>query len=108
VLQNLPENALLLTGRSPVSAGFQPVECHPSIITMPHVSMTPLGDGQPRDAVRPPRTGGYGQQDLPELEPRQYQPRWPQPAAKEVQSAWPPRTRDAPPLWPDGRPGRRT
>jgi hypothetical protein len=109
VLQNLPENALLLTGRNPVSAGFQPVECHPSIITMPHVSMTPLSNSQTRDAIRPPRTGGgYGQQDRPELEPRQYQPRWPQPATQDRQPARPPRTRDAPPLRPGGRPERRT
>jgi hypothetical protein len=42
VLQNLPDNALLLTAR-PAGTGLQPVECHPSIITLPHVSTSPLG-----------------------------------------------------------------
>jgi hypothetical protein len=99
VLQDLPENALLLTGRSPVSAGLQPVECHPSIITMPHVSMTPLHDGQPRAAV-PPHAGN-GRHDRPGLAPHQYQPRWP-----DEQPARQPGPQQAPPL--DEPPGHRT
>jgi hypothetical protein len=105
VLQNLPDNALLLTGRSPVSAALQPVECHPSIITMPHVSMTPLSDRAPRQAV-PPQPAGYGQQARPQLAPREYQPRWPPASAQDGEPAWQPR--QAPPLWPrDDPPDRR-
>jgi hypothetical protein len=99
VLQELPENALLLTGRSPVSTGLQPVECHPAIITMPRVSMNPLHHSPPTAAVTP-QGAGYGQETRPGLESRQYQPRWPQPAEPDSQPAWQPRRREAPPLWP--------
>ncbi len=65
VLQNLPDNALLLTTR-PAGASLQPVECHPAIITLPHVSTTPLGPvsaAQPRVPkdqpwTQPPSPGG--------------------------------------------------
>lgn len=46
VLQNLPDNALLLVTRS---AGMQSVECHPAIVTLPGVSMTP----RPSDVLEP-------------------------------------------------------
>jgi hypothetical protein len=99
VLQNLPENALLLTGRSPVGADLQPVECHPAIISMPHVSMSPLQD-YPSPAAAIPHSG-YGQQGWPELVPRRYQPQWPQPATRDSQPARqsrpPQRPRDDPP-----------
>jgi hypothetical protein len=108
VLQNLPDNALLLTGRSPVSADLQPVECHPSILTMPHVSMTPLQD-QPLYPAVTPQHAGPGQQDRPELAPREYQPRWPPRATQDSQPARQDRRRQAPPLWPgDEPPDRRT
>jgi len=90
VLQNLPDNALLLTGRNPVSASFQPVECHPSIITMPHVSMTPLHDRAPGTAV-PPQATGYRQQGPPELAPRQPQPQWPTASGSPADAQWLPR-----------------
>jgi hypothetical protein len=89
VLQNLPENALLLTGRSPVSADLQPVECHPGIIAMPHVSMTPLHDGPYPAAVTP--HSGNRQQSRPELAPRHYQPQWPQTATRDRRPARQPR-----------------
>jgi hypothetical protein len=90
VLQNLPDNALLLTGRSPVSASLQPVECHPSIITMPHVSMTPLHDRVPRAAVTPQPTG-HEQQGHPELAPRHHQPQWPTASGSPADAQWLPR-----------------
>jgi len=40
VLQNLPDNALLLTART-AGTSLQAVEFHPAIITLPHVSTTP-------------------------------------------------------------------
>jgi hypothetical protein len=42
VLQNLPDNALLLTTKGTISADLQAVECHPSIITLPRASTKPL------------------------------------------------------------------
>ena len=42
VLQNLPEQALLLADRSPGSLRLRTVECAPSIITFPGASTTPL------------------------------------------------------------------
>ena len=41
VLQNLPDTALLMTGRL-AGTGLQPVECHPAIVNLPHVSTTTL------------------------------------------------------------------
>jgi hypothetical protein len=86
VLQNLPDNALLLTGRNPLNADLQPVECHPAIITMPHVSMDPLPDVLDQPPTAAPPTGS--QESRPQLEPRQYQPRWPQ-QAPDAETALP-------------------
>ncbi len=83
VLQNLPDNALLLTAR-PAGNSPQPVECHPSIITLPHVSTAPLGPApapQPRPGAVPPET------EWRQLPPRQFQPRWPQ-QGTETETAW--------------------
>jgi hypothetical protein len=74
VLQDLPDNALLLVAR-PAGTGLQPVECHPSIVALPHVSTTPFGPAapaRPRPAAVPPDAG------WPQLAPRDFQPRWPQ------------------------------
>ena len=104
VLQDLPDNALLLTAR-PAGTSLQPVECHPAIITLPHVSTTPLQDGPPRAAVTP-LAAGYGQQSWPGLAPREYQP---QPAVQDGWAAWQPGRREAPPLWSrDDPPERHT
>ncbi len=83
VLQNLPDNALLLTAR-PAGASLQPVECHPSIITLPHVSTAPLGPvptPSPRPAAVAPETA------WPQMAPHVYRPRWPQPP--DAEAAWP-------------------
>ena len=74
VLQNLPDNALLLTAR-PAGASLQPVECHPSIITLPHVSTTPLGP-VPRADLRPAAVPA--ETAWPQLAPRDSRPRWQQ------------------------------
>jgi len=87
VLQNLPDNALLLTGHSPVSADLQPVECHPAIVTMPYVSMTPLHDLAPRAAVTP-QDERYQRQSRPELAPREYQPQWPPASGSPADARW--------------------
>ena len=84
VLQNLPDNALLLVAR-PAGASLQSVECHPAIVTLPHVSTTPLGPAspaRPRPAAVPPEPG------WPQLAPRDYQPRWPQ-QGPDTEAAWP-------------------
>ena len=76
VLQNLPDNALLLAS-CPAGTSPQPVECHSAIITLPHVSTTPLGpapSARPRSAAAPPET------ERPQLAPRHAQPRWPRQA----------------------------
>jgi hypothetical protein len=77
VLQNLPDNALLLTAR-PAGAGLQPVECHPAIITLPNVSTAPLNPAA-------------GQAGRPQIAPRTSQPQWPQPPDREpARPPWPP------------------
>jgi hypothetical protein len=78
LLQNLAEHAVLLTSRNPVSAGLQPVECHPAIITMPSVTMASLHAVPAQPSASAPLTGS--QHGAPQLEPRQYQPRWPRQA----------------------------
>jgi hypothetical protein len=83
VLQNLPDNALLLAAR-PAGTSPQPVECHPHIVTLPHVSTTPLHPeypAQPQPAM-PTETG------RPQLAPRHHQPRWPQ-QPSDTETAWP-------------------
>jgi hypothetical protein len=52
VLQNLPDNALLLVTRT-ARTGMQSVECHPAIVTLPGVSMTP-GPGLVEPPSQPP------------------------------------------------------
>jgi hypothetical protein len=42
VLQDLPDNALLLIDRRDTGPQLQAVECDPQITTLPHVSLTPL------------------------------------------------------------------
>ncbi len=84
VLQSLPEDALLLTG-APAGASLQPVECHPRIITLPHVSTAPLApvpQARPRSLAVPPQTARS------QLEPRHYLPRWP-PQSPDTETAWP-------------------
>jgi len=77
VLQNLPDNALLLAAR-PAGTSPQPIECHPAIITLPHVSAAPLS----------PPPGHAGR---PQIAPRTGRPRWPQPLIPEpAQTPWPP------------------
>jgi hypothetical protein len=78
VLQNLPDNALLLAAR-PAGTSPQPVECHPSIITLPHVSTAPFGPvaAHARPAAVPAETA------WPQLAPRNLQPRLPLPTADE-------------------------
>lgn len=82
VLQNLPDNALLLTARR-AGASLQPVECHPDIVTLPHVSTIPFGPVAPAH----PWAAVPEQTDRPQLPPRQYQPRWPQ-QRPEPETVW--------------------
>jgi hypothetical protein len=84
VLQDLPDNALLLTAR-PTGTNLQPVECHPAIIALPHVSTTPLGPVSP---AHPRPAGVRPEAGWPQLAPRDHQPRWPQ-QAPEAETAWP-------------------
>ena len=101
VLQNLPDNALLLAAR-PAGTSLQPVESHPAIVTLPHVSTTPFGSASrahTTTAVAPPQAG------WPQIAPHQYQPRWPQQPDSQAQAAWSPR-RPPRPLWHDLPPDR--
>jgi hypothetical protein len=66
VLQNLPENALLLAGSG--RSGLRAVECHPAIITMPGVSTRPFGPLRGRG-----QTPVGGMPDWGQIEPRQNQ-----------------------------------
>jgi hypothetical protein len=85
VLQNLPDNALLLVG-PPAGTSLQPVECHPAIITLPNFSTTPLNLA---DARYRPGAGSLAANPAaqPEIAPRQHQPRWPQ-QDTEPETAW--------------------
>ena len=52
VLQNLPEQALLLADRAPGVLRLRAVECDPAIVTLPGVSTTPL---PPHGSLQPGR-----------------------------------------------------
>ena len=70
---------------APPGTDLQSVECHPSIITLPYVSTTPLGPtptAQSRPAAAVPPETGWRQ-----LPPRQFQPQWPH-QGTENQTAW--------------------
>ena len=54
VLQNLPEQALLLADRSSGALRLRAVECDPSIITLPGASTSPLPQGNVPRAVTGP------------------------------------------------------
>jgi hypothetical protein len=55
VLQNLPDQALLLVTRGSGGPVLTSVECDPAIVTMPRVSTAPLPD--PADVRLPARAG---------------------------------------------------
>ena len=102
VLQNLPEGALLLTGRSGIGADLRSVEIDPAIITLPQASTHPLPAAPPQSAAAP-RAGAP--RDWPELEPRDFQPRWPQSPDQAQQPAWPPLPGQQP-RWRDDLPSQ--
>ncbi|MBV9450729.1 MAG: hypothetical protein JO345_33045 [Streptosporangiaceae bacterium] len=83
VLQNLPDNALLLAAR-PAGTSLQPVECHPGIVTLPHVSTTPHRPVLPAQ----PQPAMSAETGRPQLAPRPYQSRWPQ-QPPDTETAWP-------------------
>jgi hypothetical protein len=99
VLQDLPDNALLLIRRGSTGSQLQPVECDPALLTLPDVTLTPL-DHQPA-AVRPAPAQPAAQPGWPQIAPRQYQPRWLQPPDSQPQPARPPRRQPPRPLWHD-------
>ena len=95
VLQDLPEQALLLADRGSGTLRLRAVECDPSIITLPGASTTPLPPspslpqgGQPAAVAGPavagpgagPALGPAGGADVPG---------WPQAGAPEEFPAWP-------------------
>jgi hypothetical protein len=67
VLQNLPDQALLLVTRGSGGPVLSSVECDPAIVTLPRVSTAPLPD--PADVQRPGPADGHlpgpGQPELP-------------------------------------------
>ena len=58
VLQNLPDQALLLVTRGSGGPVLQPVECDPAIITLPTASTTPLPSRTDARAVDPAAAPG--------------------------------------------------
>jgi hypothetical protein len=95
VLQNLPDNALLLTNRTG-STGLQPVECHPATVTLPNVSIAPFTPRPGRRQPDPPPPMA-ATQTRPEIAPRTRQPQWPlSPVDPGTQSVWPPRRQHPP------------
>jgi hypothetical protein len=74
VLQHLPDNALLLADRGAFGADLRAVECHPSIITLPHASTRPLPQvGRDLSDIAP---HAMAERSRPQIEPL-YQPQWP-------------------------------
>jgi hypothetical protein len=69
VLQNLPDNALLLIRRDNTVAQLQPVECDPEIVTLPGVSLTPLDYEQTPAAPLVTDTAGITNNQLPYSRP---------------------------------------
>jgi hypothetical protein len=84
VLQNLPDNALLLITRNPGNP-LQPVECQPDIITLPGVASTPLSTDP---GILPTARHPGARESRPQIAPRRSQPLWPQPPASDVGSEW--------------------
>jgi hypothetical protein len=70
VLQNLPDDALLLVRRGN-GPGMQSVECDPAIVTLPGFSTAPPAPAEaapPVDAIEPPSDLGYEQAEPAEAE----------------------------------------
>jgi hypothetical protein len=86
VLQDLPEQALLLADRTPGALRLRAVECDPSIITLPGASTSPL----PPPPALPSAVSGpatTGQALGPASDPTW--PGWPPASADGPLSAWP-------------------
>jgi hypothetical protein len=91
VLQDLPEQALLLADRTPGSLRLRAVECDPAIITLPGASTAPLPPPPPPRHPHPaPFTGTSpaGQALDPAGNPSI--PGWPHITADHPHPAWPP------------------
>ena len=71
VLQNLPDQALLLVTRGSGGPVLTSVECDPAIVTLPRVSSAPLPD--PADVRLP--AGGSAQRHQPAARARTARPR---------------------------------
>jgi hypothetical protein len=99
VLQNLPDNALLLLNRD-ASTSLQPVDCHPGIVTIPSLTTDPHGPAPatpPAPAAAPADVAP--QADQPALAPPRAEPRWPAaPRDPQPRYARPPRRK--PPTTP--------
>jgi hypothetical protein len=103
VLQDLPDNALLLIRRGSTGSQLQPVECDPAILTLLDVTLTPL-DHQAA-AVRPAPAQPAPQPGWPQIAPHhQNQPRWPQPPDCQPQPEWLPRRQPPRLLWQHDQP----
>ena len=102
VLQDLPENALLLIRRGSMGSQLQPVECDPAILNLPDVTLAPLdyhpAAAGPTPAQPPPQPG------QPQLAPHPHQPRWSQPPDSQPQPEWQPRREPPRLLWQHDQP----
>lgn len=75
VLQDLPDNALLVASRGSVGADLQAVECHPSIINLPEASTRPL---PPADyLLHADRLSAGDEAGRPQIDARRSRSQWP-------------------------------
>jgi hypothetical protein len=91
VLQNLPEQALLLADRTPGSLRLRAVECDPAIITLPGASTIPLPPPPAMTQGGPPAVNSTNTAARP-LSPASNPnaSEWPQPDATDAVPTWPP------------------
>ncbi len=95
VLQNLPDNALLLPARTARASDLVAVECDPQIITLPGATASLSTAGDPA-AMRPvPNSGSW-----PQIAPARQHPAWPtwRDSPADSLPAWPPQ--QTAPRWP--------
>jgi hypothetical protein len=90
VLQNLPDNALLLPARRTAGSDLVAVECDPQIITLPGATASLSTASDPATLRPAPNSGRW-----PQIAPAGQQPAWQYPPADGL-PAWPPQ-RPVPP-----------
>ena len=95
ILQNLPDNALLLPAHGTAGSDIAAVECDPQIITLPGATASLATADEPATMRQVPNTSTW-----PQIAPADRQPAWPtwQDSPADSLPTWPPQ--QAAPRWP--------